>query len=303
MCSARDRWLCASTGRSSPVPPATPTVNIQQQNAMGGWDWNRPATTSTGSPKHTATHTNRYHTVCKTHWHQCRSFFPLCCLPIHSGGFGMGSRSATTSPTGSVHSTPTHQTKPNTLDPFADIGNLGGSLGGETLEMFLSFWYFCYYLACRNLCPFDQEALASRASPPPLLERPLPSLQWAPHRGLHHLPSTQDPGSPTQEALSPRGRLVEVVEGGNHKDRVLLRSQSPAPATLPCRTHRPRIDPTTMLASPQWEEAHPAQGENHRLGWVSSRGSLLHSKCCGWSVGVYFTSKDIFLLKQNIDYT
>uniref|UniRef100_A0A3B4B0D1 Uncharacterized protein n=1 Tax=Periophthalmus magnuspinnatus TaxID=409849 RepID=A0A3B4B0D1_9GOBI len=40
-------------------------------------------------------------------------------------GFGMGSRSATTSPTGSVHSTPTHHN--NTLDPFADIGNLGGS--------------------------------------------------------------------------------------------------------------------------------------------------------------------------------
>uniref|UniRef100_A0A3Q1FQA9 Auxilin n=1 Tax=Acanthochromis polyacanthus TaxID=80966 RepID=A0A3Q1FQA9_9TELE len=75
----------------SPVPPSTPTVNIQQQNAMGGWDWNRPATTR--------------------------------------GGFGVGSRSATTSPTGSVHSTPTHQTKPNTLDPFADIGNLGGSSG------------------------------------------------------------------------------------------------------------------------------------------------------------------------------
>uniref|UniRef100_A0A3Q3W2W9 Auxilin n=1 Tax=Mola mola TaxID=94237 RepID=A0A3Q3W2W9_MOLML len=71
--------------RSSPVPPNTPTVNVQQQNAMGGWEWNRPATT-----------------------------------------FGMGSRSATTSPTGSVHSTPTHQTKPNTLDPFADIGNLSG---------------------------------------------------------------------------------------------------------------------------------------------------------------------------------
>uniref|UniRef100_A0A3B3D7C8 Auxilin n=2 Tax=Oryzias melastigma TaxID=30732 RepID=A0A3B3D7C8_ORYME len=81
-------------GRSSPVPPTTPTVNIQQQNAMGGWDWNRSATTSSG------------------------------------GGFGMGSHSATTSPTGSVHSTPTHQNKPNTLDPFADIGNLGGSLGG-----------------------------------------------------------------------------------------------------------------------------------------------------------------------------
>ncbi|XP_069009273.1 auxilin isoform X3 [Embiotoca jacksoni] len=81
-------------GRSSPVPPSNPTVNIQQQNAMGGWDWNRPATANTG------------------------------------GGFVMGSRSATTSPTGSVHSTPTHQTKPNTLDPFADLGNLGGSLGG-----------------------------------------------------------------------------------------------------------------------------------------------------------------------------
>ncbi|XP_047230897.1 putative tyrosine-protein phosphatase auxilin isoform X2 [Girardinichthys multiradiatus] len=83
-------------GRSSPVPPATPTVNIQQQNAKGGWDWNRPATTSTG------------------------------------GGFGIGSRSATTSPTSSVHSTPTHQTMPSTLDPFADIGNLSGSLGGAS---------------------------------------------------------------------------------------------------------------------------------------------------------------------------
>uniref|UniRef100_A0A3Q3ELE4 Auxilin n=1 Tax=Labrus bergylta TaxID=56723 RepID=A0A3Q3ELE4_9LABR len=78
----------------SPVPPTTPTVNIQQQNAMGGWDWNKPATTR--------------------------------------GGFGMGSRSATTSPTSSVHSTPTHQTKPNTLDPFADLGNLGGSSGFST---------------------------------------------------------------------------------------------------------------------------------------------------------------------------
>ncbi|XP_019730860.1 putative tyrosine-protein phosphatase auxilin isoform X1 [Hippocampus comes] len=83
-----------SFGRNSPVHPVTPTVNIQQQNVMGGWEWNRTATTSAG------------------------------------GSLGMGSRSATTSPTSSVHSTPTHQNKPNTLDPFADIGNLGGSLGG-----------------------------------------------------------------------------------------------------------------------------------------------------------------------------
>ncbi|KAG9343417.1 hypothetical protein JZ751_013581, partial [Albula glossodonta] len=80
---------CAMS-RNSPVPPTTPTVNIQQQNLMGGWDSNRP---------------------------------------MAAGGFGMGSRSATTSPTGSVHSTPTHQSKPNTLDPFADLGNLGGGSG------------------------------------------------------------------------------------------------------------------------------------------------------------------------------
>lgn len=47
------------------------------------------------------------------------------------GGFSVGSKSAGTSPTGSVHNTPTHQAKPNTLDPFADLGNLGTSLGGK----------------------------------------------------------------------------------------------------------------------------------------------------------------------------
>uniref|UniRef100_A0A8C8SSZ9 Auxilin n=1 Tax=Pelusios castaneus TaxID=367368 RepID=A0A8C8SSZ9_9SAUR len=43
------------------------------------------------------------------------------------GGLGMGSKSAATSPTGSLHGTPTHQSKPQTLDPFADLGALGGS--------------------------------------------------------------------------------------------------------------------------------------------------------------------------------
>lgn len=50
---------------------------------------------------------------------------------LAGGGFNVGSKSAGTSPTGSVHNTPTHQAKPNTLDPFADIGNLGASLGGK----------------------------------------------------------------------------------------------------------------------------------------------------------------------------
>uniref|UniRef100_A0AAY5F2K6 DnaJ (Hsp40) homolog, subfamily C, member 6 n=1 Tax=Electrophorus electricus TaxID=8005 RepID=A0AAY5F2K6_ELEEL len=76
-----------ATRSPSPAPPATPTVNIQQQSAMGGWDWNRAT------------------------------------VP----GLGMGSKSASTSPTGSVHNTPSHQAKPNTLDPFADLGGSGFS--------------------------------------------------------------------------------------------------------------------------------------------------------------------------------
>uniref|UniRef100_A0A3B3Q2K6 Auxilin n=1 Tax=Paramormyrops kingsleyae TaxID=1676925 RepID=A0A3B3Q2K6_9TELE len=52
--------------------------------------------------------------------------FSFC---VGTGGFGMGSKSASTSPTGSAHSTPTHQPKPNTLDPFADLGALGGGSG------------------------------------------------------------------------------------------------------------------------------------------------------------------------------
>uniref|UniRef100_A0A4W3JAK4 Auxilin n=1 Tax=Callorhinchus milii TaxID=7868 RepID=A0A4W3JAK4_CALMI len=51
----------------------------------------------------------------------------LHCLLLLPGGIGGGSRSANTSPTSSVHSTPTHQPKPQTLDPFADLGGLGGS--------------------------------------------------------------------------------------------------------------------------------------------------------------------------------
>nr|XP_033772683.1 putative tyrosine-protein phosphatase auxilin isoform X2 [Geotrypetes seraphini] len=46
------------------------------------------------------------------------------------GGLGVGSRSATTSPTGSLHNTPTHQSKPQNLDPFADLGSLGSNLTG-----------------------------------------------------------------------------------------------------------------------------------------------------------------------------
>uniref|UniRef100_A0A8B9QCC2 DnaJ heat shock protein family (Hsp40) member C6 n=1 Tax=Apteryx owenii TaxID=8824 RepID=A0A8B9QCC2_APTOW len=47
--------------------------------------------------------------------------------PSKPGGLGVGSKSAATSPTGSLHSTPTHHPKPQTLDPFADLGTLGAS--------------------------------------------------------------------------------------------------------------------------------------------------------------------------------
>ncbi|XP_059583896.1 putative tyrosine-protein phosphatase auxilin isoform X3 [Alligator mississippiensis] len=50
--------------------------------------------------------------------------------PSKPAGLSMGSKSAATSPTGSLHSTPTHQPKPQTLDPFADLGTLGASLAG-----------------------------------------------------------------------------------------------------------------------------------------------------------------------------
>ncbi|XP_073449898.1 auxilin isoform X2 [Aquarana catesbeiana] len=46
------------------------------------------------------------------------------------GGLGVGSRSGATTPTGSPHGTPLHQAKPQSLDPFADLGNLGANLPG-----------------------------------------------------------------------------------------------------------------------------------------------------------------------------
>ncbi|XP_018113715.1 putative tyrosine-protein phosphatase auxilin isoform X1 [Xenopus laevis] len=46
------------------------------------------------------------------------------------GGLNVGSRSAATSPTASPHGTPLHQPKPQSLDPFADLGALGANLAG-----------------------------------------------------------------------------------------------------------------------------------------------------------------------------
>uniref|UniRef100_H3A4J6 Auxilin n=1 Tax=Latimeria chalumnae TaxID=7897 RepID=H3A4J6_LATCH len=73
------------------MAPVTPTVSIQP-DIMGSWDWSNKPTTA--------------------------------------GGFGLGNRSSSSSPTGSSHNTPTHQPKPQTLDPFADLGSLGTTLTG-----------------------------------------------------------------------------------------------------------------------------------------------------------------------------
>ncbi|XP_026521498.1 putative tyrosine-protein phosphatase auxilin [Notechis scutatus] len=51
---------------------------------------------------------------------------------------GMVSKSTASSPTGSLHNTPTHQAKPQSLDPFADLGALGANLAGSDSKPKLS---------------------------------------------------------------------------------------------------------------------------------------------------------------------
>ncbi|KAM4640560.1 auxilin isoform 2-T2 [Discoglossus pictus] len=75
-----------------PFNIAPPSVSIQP-DVSGPWDWGN---TAPGKP----------------------------------GGLSVGSRSAATSPTGSPHGTPLHQPKPQSLDPFADLGALGANLAG-----------------------------------------------------------------------------------------------------------------------------------------------------------------------------
>nr|XP_020458404.1 putative tyrosine-protein phosphatase auxilin isoform X3 [Monopterus albus] len=178
-------------GRSSPAPNTTPTVNIQQQNTMGRWDWNRPATKTTG------------------------------------GGFSTGSRSATTSPTGSVHSTPTHQTKPNTLDPFADIGHLGGSLGGGS-----GF----------SSKPTTPTGTAPSFPPMGSPSRPPPSPQhtggWQPHTGSS-FPLWQ-PGAGSSGGWQPQGQ-----------------GPSPQPKPSPSHTSMPNTSPQSR---PNYNVSFSAMG-------------------------------------------
>ncbi|XP_048458032.1 putative tyrosine-protein phosphatase auxilin [Rhincodon typus] len=92
-----------SMGRVSPGPPCTPTVSVQP-DIMGKWGLG-----SSNLPGGSTVWANK---------------------TPPSGGVGGASRSANTSPTGSLHCTPTHQRKPQTLDPFADLSALGANLAG-----------------------------------------------------------------------------------------------------------------------------------------------------------------------------
>ncbi|XP_034149771.1 putative tyrosine-protein phosphatase auxilin isoform X4 [Esox lucius] len=179
----------APAGRSSPVPPTPPVVTIQQPpNAMGGWDWKKPA--------------------------------------APGGGFGMGSKSASTSPTGSVHSTPTHQVKPNTLDPFADIGNLGGSLGGGP---------------CFSSKPTTPTGTTPAFPPMGSPSRPPPSPQhgggWQANTGF---PSWQPGGSGGQAGWQPQ------AQGG------------PAPQPKPSPSHS--IPHTSPSNRPNYNVSFSAMG-------------------------------------------
>lgn len=185
----------------------------------------------------------------------------LCCLLLLAGaGFAMGSRSATTSPTGSIHSTPTHQTKPNTLDPFADIGNLGGSFGGLSLAIQKVIPAIVSPLPAKCGASLGQ-VRASPANPPHRLDLRPSCRPWAPRRGLLRLPSTE---------LSRRGNpALRQGRRGSHKDKAPPRSQSPAPVMAQCRTRRPRTDQTTTSASLLWVGARPVQRARPKPAWVS----------------------------------
>ncbi|XP_063795240.1 putative tyrosine-protein phosphatase auxilin isoform X2 [Pseudophryne corroboree] len=95
--AATGETFLQATRSPSPTPPVhvdqfnmAPPSVSIQPDLSGSWDWGTPA----------------------------------------QGGLRVGSKSAATSPTGSPHGTPLHQSKPQSLHPFADLGALGTNLTG-----------------------------------------------------------------------------------------------------------------------------------------------------------------------------
>uniref|UniRef100_A0A8C2QAG5 Auxilin n=1 Tax=Cyprinus carpio TaxID=7962 RepID=A0A8C2QAG5_CYPCA len=111
---------------SSPQPPTTGTTTDLLGDLFGA-----PPTPQPASGPTSAQSTPRRSAASSSPCPSPRSGDSKYVLFIPGGGFGMGSKSASTSPTSSVHGTPTHQAKPNTLDPFADLGNLGAGFSSK----------------------------------------------------------------------------------------------------------------------------------------------------------------------------
>lgn len=181
----------------------------------------------------------------------------------------MGSKSASTSPTSSVHSTPTHQAKPSTLDPFADLGNLGSGLGGKGnvwKSLCVNTLWIRQVTPARFHAQVDQD---SPANPPHPLVQAERSHPWAPPSVLLPLRSTPplEAGIPVLAFL--HGNLVGRVSG-NLRTRAHTTRPHLKHLDRPCLTPLHRTDQTTTSASPAWVERHPGALERKRsLTWVS----------------------------------
>ncbi|KAM9324099.1 auxilin [Gastrophryne carolinensis] len=127
--------------------------------------------------------------------------------PSSQGGLGAGSRSGATTPTGSPHGTPLHQSKPQSLDPFADLGNLGANLTGGS-----SF----------SSKPTTPTGCGGGFPPMGSPQKPSPQHGWQPNAGY----SWQSHSKPPQQNAthsSPQNRpnynISFSTASGGHNDR------------------------------------------------------------------------------------
>ncbi|KAE8609666.1 hypothetical protein XENTR_v10011874 [Xenopus tropicalis] len=114
---------------SSPKQPAQDLLGsfLNTSNATGS----DPFVHTTRSPSPTPTvHIDPFNMAPPSVSIQPEASSPWDWNTTSQGGLNVGSRSAATSPTASPHGTPLHQPKPQSLDPFADIGALGANLAG-----------------------------------------------------------------------------------------------------------------------------------------------------------------------------
>ncbi|XP_018418601.1 PREDICTED: putative tyrosine-protein phosphatase auxilin isoform X3 [Nanorana parkeri] len=124
-----------------------------------------------------------------------------------TGGLGVGSRSGATTPTGSPHGTPLHQSKPQSLDPFADLGNLGANLAGGS-----SF-------ASKPTTP-----TGCGGGFPPLgsPQKPSPQHSWQPNTGYSwqsHSKPQQPPPTHSSPQNRPNYNISFSAAGGGNNDK------------------------------------------------------------------------------------